>query len=461
VCPSGLFAASKTDGTMSAITVPLTIQYRKLGSSTWITLEDIASIASDNPTDKLPTDGGGSVGSNPPVDTPVTQIDPNKPGQTQTFHTKGAAQNATYGAKTSISDKNRSPVRRSFSTPRVPFGQYEIRIQRDTAESLDEYTSDKVYISDINEVTASVVAYNNTALVGLKVKLTNQLSQLPTVTYINHGRIIRLWDPVTGWGMGNSSNPAWIALDMLTHTRYGGQLDESRIDLEQFKDWAKHCVDQSLQFNGVFDSKMTMWDALQYVCRLGHAQLVNIGTRWGVAIERADTPMMMFGSGNIVEGSFKLNWLPLTERANEVEVTFFDSADGYKQKTIKTYDPAILNNGRPQRNAQFTLFGCTSELTAVKEGFLALNLNRYVTQTCEFDTPIEALACTVGSLVYVQHDMPVWASSGRLAAGSTTTSLNLDRAIDLDIGANTVLVHANSVQVATGQILTIDNVNTT
>jgi predicted phage tail protein len=444
VFPGGLFKVNKDDGSLQSYSVEIAIDYKQMGSGTWIPLQAISDITSSNTTTNNQN---------------VTDPDPNG-GSPVTYAIAQATQNVTYQNKLVITDKSRSAVRRSFSTPKLAANaRYDIRIKRITPKSTDLYVSDEVYLSDINEITPSKVAYNHSALVGIKVKLTDQLNGLPNVTFVNHGRVIKMWDPVTRqWGYGNNSNPAWIALDMLTHMRYGGQLAESRIDMEAFKDWAKHCDDNNLEFNGVFDSALQLWDALQYVCRLGHAQLVNVGTRWSVAIERADTPVMMFGMGNIAKGSFKINWLPMTERANEIAVTFFNATNKYRQETLKVYDPAVLNSGRPQRSSAITLFGCTDENIAAKEGGLLLNMNRYILQTCEFETNIEALACTVGSLIYIQHDMPNWEWSGRLAAGSTSSVLQLDRPITFPAGSYKALVIYPSVQVGSA---TVTSVNTT
>lgn len=444
VCPQGIFKVNKDDGSLESYSVRVEVQYRPLGSGTWTTLESIADIASE------------TVNNDPPP-TDVTDPDPAGGGNI-TYQIKNATQDVTYQGPLVITDKIRSAVRRSFSSPKLTYNRYEIRIKRVTPKSTDTYISDDVYISDINEITPSKVAYNHTALVGLKIKLTDQLNGIPNLTFTNHGRIIKVWNKtLRQWGYSNSANPAWIVLDMLTHPRYGGQLPESRIDLEAFKDWADHCDDEGLEFNGVFDAALTLWDALQYVCRLGHAQIVNVGTRYSVAIERADAPVMMFGVGNIAKGSFKLNWLPMNERANEIAVTFFDRANKWKQETIKVYDPAILTSGRPQRSSAITLFGCTDELTAVREAALQLNLNKYILQTCEFETSIEALACTVGSLVYIQHDMPAWEVSGRLASGSTASTLALDRPVSFSVGQTyKALLLYPSVTVGSASINTIN-----
>jgi predicted phage tail protein len=334
------------------------------------------------------------------------------------------------GGSYTITEKSRSAVRRSLFTPKSSVrSKYEFRIRRKTPKQTDSTYLDECYLSDVNEINFDDISYNNTALVGIKIALSDQISGMPTVTYLNHGVVINA--PL---GSNNNANPANVAWDILTNTRYGAGFATSRIDIPKFTEWAAYCDLNELEFNGVLDQSMNVWDVLQYVFRCGHAQIVNIGTRFSVAIERADTPVMMFGMGNIIEGSFSINWLPLADRANEIEVQFFDYTNKYKQTAIKAYDFDRLNTGEPQKTSTVTLYGIVGRNRADKEIQLLLNMNKLIRQTVTFDASIDAIACTIGDLIYVQHDMPDWGVAGRLEAGCTTGTLILDRPVTMEAG---------------------------
>jgi predicted phage tail protein len=334
------------------------------------------------------------------------------------------------GGSYTIAEKSRSAVRRSLFTPKSSVrAKYEFRIRRKTPKQTDSMFLDECYLSDVNEINFDDISYNNTALVGIKIALSDQISGMPTVTYLNHGVVINA--PL---GSNNNANPANVAWDILTNARYGAGFATSRIDIPKFTEWAAYCDLNELEFNGVLDQSMNVWDVLQYVFRCGHAQIVNIGTRFSVAIERADTPVMMFGMGNIIEGSFSINWLPLADRANEIEVQFFDYTNKYKQTAIKAYDFDRLKTGEPQKTSTVTLYGIVGRNRADKEIQLLLNMNKLIRQTVTFDASIDAIACTIGDLIYVQHDMPDWGVAGRLEAGCTTGTLILDRPVTMEAG---------------------------
>lgn len=362
-----------------------------------------------------------------------------------------------YKTTIKVSAAQRTTLRRSFITDILPQGKYETRYSRVLAESTATNVVDIVSMNEINEIIVDDVQYNNTALFGMRILLSDQLNGLPKVTFMIEGVQIRVWDGVNKVFVSQTSNnPAWCALDMLTNQRYGAGIPDSRIDLEKWKVWANHCDTFNLTFNGVFDTTLTMWDALQYVFRCGHAQVNCIGTRYTVAIERAESAVMMFTVANMIENSFVINWLPAADRANDIDVTYFEATDGYKQKTVKVTDQYAVANGLPLKNAAITLFGVIDSRRAYNEGLIALAMNKYILQTVTFEAAIDAIACTVGDVIYVQHDMPQWGYAGRLEVGSTVSVVNFDRPMSMTVGKQyKVLCTFDSIQRASGSISNI------
>ncbi len=171
-CPSGLYYAQPADGSLMSWVAPILIEIRK----------------------------------------PVAH------GGTGTWYQDAAAR---------PSAAQRSPVRRLYrlSANEGP-GIYEIRVSRTAPESTNQYQMDMTFWEGINEIVGDRYAYPNVALVGIKALATNQLSGgLPTITSRVTGRFVRIlqtagvhtWSATEQW----SETPAWIVLDLLTHTRYG------------------------------------------------------------------------------------------------------------------------------------------------------------------------------------------------------------------------------------------------
>ena len=346
-----------------------------------------------------------------------------------------------------VSGKQTSAVRRTIKTDDLGENSaLEIRIRR-LQETDSYYLIDQVTLATVTEISKERVRYKHTALLGLKIRMTEQLNRIPNVTYINKGLLVNVWDNATNQFVRKTTdNPAWISYDILTHERYGAGISQDLIRIERFKDWGRWCQSQKLKFNGVLDTSSNAFEILEPITRLGHAKLFTVGTRVSVSIERKDYPVMLFGQANIIKGSFSINWMSVSERANEVEVTYYDENNNYEASVVKVYDEKALANGELQRPSSFSLIGCTSEADAYYEGLLAINYNKYITQTYSFKASVDAIACTLGSVVYVQHDMPQWGYSGRLSGMNTLHAVNIDiDPKDMTVTPNAIMVHHSAI----------------
>ena len=444
VCPEGLIEFND-DGTRVSRTVTLEIQYKLTTEPTnWTTLYNRVEVVVEDDEYNYygynTYDSEGNFISYTEAETRGTLRDPGDIIAENDFiidlngETVGTRRKSpTYSANPSITRKQTSAVRFSFITGTLTEGTYDVRVRRIGAESTEATIKDKVAWTDLNEIVSDNVAYKHTALVGLRVKLTDQLSSLPKVTYMNAGKVIKVWDATNGiWTDKVSNNPAWIAYDILSNTRYGAGIAESRIDKDKWIEWGIYCDTESLTFNGVLDQKMSLWDALMHVFRAGHARPISYGTKYSVAIDRAEAPTQMFTVGNIIKDSFSQNWMSLTDRANEIDISFFDKNDKYKKKTVKVYDDAIAA-GEPQKVSSVTLYGVNDHVRATEEAVYMMNSNRLMRSTVSFRAPLEAIAVQVGDVFLLQHDQPDWSQGGRLAAGSTTTNINFDRPITFEV----------------------------
>lgn len=344
-------------------------------------------------------------------------------------------------------------LRKSLTSITLEQKKYDIRIKRIGAESLTNSAVDSFNVTDVNEIIIDNVNYKHTALLAIKVRLSDQLNGLPKVTFIHKGRLIRVIASDNSETLEPSNNPAWITLDALTNSRFGAGVDDSRINLQEWKEWADFCDNAGYTFDGVIDTNGNIWESLTHVFNAGHARLTPTGTRFTVAVDRPNTPVMMFGMGNIVKDTFSISWLPKSERANEVEVSYFDKLNDYKKTTTKIVDREAFEKGLPIKSASITLIGIVDEQRAFDEGQFLLNMNRYIHQTVTFDAPLEAIVCSIGDLIYVQHDEPQWGYAGRTGSGSTDTVVRLDKEVLFDGVSNyKLLVHMSAVQRFSGVV---------
>lgn len=451
VLPQGLFDLNAQTGNTSARSVDIEVEALNLSEGipdNWVKCDVIEAYGQS-------TDSTFDTAT--PVERPTIRL-------TSRDLTAQFSSVAPFGKTTvRITAAKKQAIRYSLPIQLPQEAEYLFRIRRFNAPSESDFSRDDVAITDLVEVINDKVTYPHTALVGVRIRLNDQLSGLPNITYLNHGvRVMAYNRRARTWELTSSGNPAWIVWDILTNTRYGGGLPYSRMNLNAFASWAEFCEEEGLTFNGVVDQTTNVWDFIQLVCRVGHAQIIRVGTKYSIAIERKERPTMMFGVSNIIKDSFQINWISMSDRANELELTYYDENDFNKEKTIRIYDPQLAAQGVPQKSVSINLVGVTNPERAYKEGVMQLNQNRLIRQSVTFEAPIEAVACTVGSLVYVQHDMPQWGFSGRLLpALQTTTQVKLDRKVPMTAGKPyNILIHSDQVDIATGTITSVIGANT-
>lgn len=369
-------------------------------------------------------------------------------GETKSF----VAQN---GENFTISGYSKNPIRKTITSNQIPLNYYDIRIRRTDEESPTEssygkynyVTFDKVTWVNTNAIILDDITYNYTALLGTKVRLDGQLNSTPNITadvkgikcnhYNYSGELTE-----TKW----TDNPAWIAIDLLTNGRYGGAIDISRIDIPKFIEWADYCTEQEISFNGYFGSESNLWDILKSVLMVGHASLVISGTKITLSIDMPRQEVFLFNNSNIIKGSLSTSWSGLQDRANTIELTYFDKDDNYNQKTIKIVDSESLSSQRELKEYRTTVVGITNEKQATRECKRLSLLNKYLQQTVTFSAPIEAVGCSIGDVIIVQHDVPQWGYGGKLAAGSTLEHINLDRPVTMqDNREYMILIHHDAV----------------
>jgi predicted phage tail protein len=84
-------------------------------------------------------------------------------------------------------------------------------------------------------------------------------------------------------------------------------------------------------------------------------------------------------------------------------VNYYDKAQNWEKATIE-FRPNEFITGEKERAQEITLYACDEKELAVRHAKLLLNYNKNLIRTCSFDVSVDALACTVGDIILVQHD---------------------------------------------------------
>ena len=317
---------------------------------------------------------------------------------------------------TTISGSETSTIRKTFKLNYLPENKYYVRVKfYENPASGSRYGSD-CYLEYITEEIGDDFIYPSTALIAIRALATDQLSgNAPKISCIVSA---------------NSSNPSLIAQQMLSESG----IDSVRI-LSSFNEWETHCNTKGYAFNGVFDTSVTLRKALDLIGTAGRGTVLQFGSKFDVIMDRAEeipVQSFTFGMGNILKDSFSQSFLPILDRANVIEATYYDANNDYEPTIIEVsnnnYDSVAEEN-----RTSITLVGFTSRTQAIKHCNYLLNCNRYLTETVSLEADKDSLVCKYGSIVSVSHDVPQYGFSGRIEA-CTTTTVTLDRDVTLESG---------------------------
>lgn len=333
----------------------------------------------------------------------------------------------------SYSASTNSALRLSYKYA-VSSGRYEVRMTRLDAIDTSSRAGHELRWGAVRSYLEGSPKFGNVTLLAVKMRATDNLSQRSS-RMINCvvTRKLSIWTSETGWSSPEPTRSiAWSFADAC-RASYGAGLAETRMDLQALTALDQTWSERGDTFDGVFDSTMTVWEALIRIARCGRAVPVLQGGVVRLFRDAQQTlPVAMFSPRNIVKGSFKIQYImPGDDTADAVTVEFFNS---------RTWNPDEVMSSLPdsaaEKPAKVMLFGCTNEPQAKREGLYMAADNRYRRKLVSWQTELDGLIPTYGDLVAVTHDMPRWGQGGEVVSWDPETSI-LEVSEPLDWQPNT------------------------
>lgn len=296
----------------------------------------------------------------------------------------------------------------------VAQGRYEVRATRlDDKDNSSRAGHELRWISAKGYVV-SEKNYGNVTLLAIVMKATDNLSQRAS-NLINCvvTRKLKTWSPNSGWsGLTPTCSIAWALADILK-ADYGAKLTDKSIDLNALYQLEQKWSIRGDTFNGVFDSKLTVYEALSRVAKVGRAvAFIQGGIVRFVRDEPKTIPVALFGPRNIVKNSLSIQYImPSEDTADSVCVQYFS------EKTWKTSEiTGTFSGSASDKTATVELFGCTNKEQAQREAVYMALANRYRRRVVTFSTELEGLIPTYGDLIAITHDMARWGQGGEVIA---------------------------------------------
>ena len=351
-----------------------------------------------------------------------------------------------------------------------------IRITRTSQEVRpeDTITDDFIWYSYTEKINDRF-RYPNSALFALKVD-AQQFPQIPDRAYrirgmtlrVPHNATISSTGRVTYSGTFNgtfkaarewTNDPAWVLWDLLTNTRYGlgnqiltapelaadrkGTFDgvASNLDIYSFYKASQYCnglVRGEARFscNTSIQTSTEAYDLIQQLCSVFRAMPYWSEGALAIAQDAPEDFAYVFNQTNVTEAGFNYSGSSLKTRHTCVSVKYFDlNLRDYVYELVEDED-AIKKYGYIK--TQINAFACTSQGQAHRLGRWLLYTEQNESEVVSFETDIAA-GISVRPGDYIKIGDPVRAGitvAGRIADGSTTTSIKVDRSDTQMFGAS-------------------------
>lgn len=426
--PKGLFKV-ENNGNYSDVTVSFELKYKKSTDTEWkyhgTTETDVYKYV-------YTITDCDDTGCSPAV---VTEVD----SYLGTYSTYGRYVKK-YKVETLVEDYNtitdtyKSAKRLVYTIKDLELDTYDVMITRVTEYDENTRVANDLTFEYINEITYDDISYPNTGLLAINAQATDQLSgSFPTITAVVENKYLRYWND-TGIVQHNDrllNNPAWAVYYILKKANFS----DDNIDLVEFQSWADYCEEKNYICNLVIDSQMELPSILNLISPLGRAKVVQKGTKWSVIVDRVvslPTQSFLFTSGNIIDGSFSLDYIPYTDRANTIEVTYYDEDNDYQATTTQA-QADNYDNTLDEVKTSITYYGCTTKDMASRYAQYLINNNRYISETVNFTASIDSLACTVGDVVkcgvkYLSNNI----ADGRIESVTDINTITLDNEVTFE-----------------------------
>lgn len=324
-----------------------------------------------------------------------------------------------------------SPIRRSYMITTPKSARWAVKIVRVSSAPNAGNGTDRFIWAGLKmfaDYPAGDV-YGNVTLLAARIKASQGLGSNASVR-IRCKATRRLSAP-TGGSVVPSTSAADAFADVYVDDTYGAARPRSELDTATLTSlrtqWAAY------QFNHVFRTPGTVWDALRTITTPFAAEPLPLGAMMSVAQDGVKpVRSALFTDANIVAGSMTIGYSFDEEGAADgVEIEYLDPKDFRESYAI--YPPGAI---RPNR---FALPGVTSAAHAAEYARLTWQRTQLQRKRVTFDTELEGLILQMGDRIGVAHNVPRWGDSGLVIAADGTT-LTVDHDLDWSGGTKQILL---------------------
>ncbi|MDF4024141.1 host specificity factor TipJ family phage tail protein [Luteibacter sp. PPL201] len=314
------------------------------------------------------------------------------------------------GVAQKVQKDDRTPGLFDTYTFQVPEGRYQVRGRAYDTEQGGGTVVNAVTWVGLRAYLPSKRTYGDLTLLAVRIKATNNInSSTAKAINVTATRMLPVWTGSAWTAPQATRSPAWALADILRNTTYGRGWADNRLNLPELVRLAGVWAARGDTFDGVFDTKTSLWDALSSVARVGRAvPMYYAGVVDIVRDEPRDEVPLVITPDKITAGSFSVDYaFPSQDTPDHVVVSYIDDQT-WKAQTVV----CALGNSPKLKPKNITLMGVTSRDQAFREGIYMAACNRDQRKFPTVTTEMEGYIPKFGDLVSLSHDVPAWGESG-------------------------------------------------
>ncbi|MBD5406285.1 MAG: hypothetical protein HDR56_01540 [Treponema sp.] len=367
-----------------------------------------------------------------------------------------------------ITSNKTKTLRFSHTISVTTAGQYDVKIQRITADRNDDNKYvDNVYIGSIrcykDDETVSLEARKKTCLISLKTKATDFIEGIvDSLNFIATSKIPDYDNDGTGtgpehWSVRATSNPASLVLYVLRGQINGTPVKDSDIDWAAFASFWKFCRDHGYMCNAVLNGDLTISELYSNIARIGRGTIIKRDQKFSVIYDSTKySPVQLFTPRNTTGYSQSIL---KPDVPDQIDYEFIDADAGYQTNTRSVYNTPSgeKESISPKTRQETSVWGITNakQLFKFARYQQAVSNFRDIVHTIECD--IEMLMCHQGDLIEYSGDTALRG----MAAGRIARLLYNSNGLAIGMESDTALPfegksHAIRCRLSTGVLKTIN-----
>ena len=330
-------------------------------------------------------------------------------------------------ATVTLSSSTTKPVRRTLDSGAVPVGQYEVRLNKATADVTVTNAANAVEWLSLKSYQVDAANYSGQPRVGIRIKASGQLNgALDEVSWIATSKAAPVWDGAA-WVTQPTRNPGAHMLlfmrgiyDDTGRLMAGMGLADGQIDIEALQAFMLQCAAKGYTFDHWFDQAVSCQDALEAMAAAGLGSFSLHTGKHGVVWAADDQPIGgVVNMANMKAKSFRVDYAT-RELSDELEATWFDRDANWAPASLRVLAPGVTV---PRATARYAPVGVTTQAGGLLAARRVMAQNIYQRKTVSWEMDLEHLTFRRFGVVALSHDLTQWGYGGRLEAATNTAGV--------------------------------------